>query len=168
MAAPKGNKYAQGHGFGRPRKYEKLEEFEIEVEKYFDSIKITSPLTENIIDGYEDAEKKKPIFIKVPVVNDAGEQVYTKKYVEIPTITGLCVFLGITRETLMNYEKREDFFGTIKIAKLIIENYAENELFKDKGHVGVIFNLKNNFGWKDKQEISHEGEMSVAIIDDIK
>ena len=28
---------------------------------------------------------------------------------------------------------------------------------------GVIFNLKNNFGWKDKQEIEQNGEMNNTV-----
>lgn len=70
------------------------------------------------------------------------------------TITGLCLHLNITRETWTEYAKKEDFSDPVKLAKLKIENYAENKLFRDMGQVtGIIFNLKNNFGWTDKQEI---------------
>lgn len=44
------------------------------------------------------------------------------------------------------------FFDTIKNAKLKIENYLEKHLVTDNGVTGIIFNLKNNYGWKDKQE----------------
>lgn len=65
------------------------------------------------------------------------------------TITGLAVALDCDRKTLLNYESREEFFPTIKKAKQIIENYTEERLFGNNV-TGVIFNLKNNYGWQDK------------------
>jgi len=67
------------------------------------------------------------------------------------TITGLCLALDTSRETLMNYEKREQFFDTIKRAKDKVQNEYELDL-RRKGRSGDIFALKN-FGWTDKQEI---------------
>ena len=83
------------------------------------------------------------------------------------TVTGLCVYLKNSRDTLLDYEnlqskelqcmdkdKQEEFSDTIKDAKLRIHNYAEEFLFTAKNPAGVIFNLKNNWNWVDKQEIS--------------
>ena len=67
------------------------------------------------------------------------------------TITGLANALDTSRETLMNYEKKEAYFDTIKNAKGKIEEEYEIDLRK-KGNSGSIFALKN-FGWKDKQEV---------------
>lgn len=68
-----------------------------------------------------------------------------------PTVSGLCYFLGFEdRHALAEYEKREEFTATVKKARMRIENALESHLYT--GQVaGVIFNLKNNFGWKDKQ-----------------
>lgn len=68
------------------------------------------------------------------------------------TVTGLCLALDITRETLREYVKDEQFSDTIKKAKLKVENYLEKHLITDSSTTGIIFNLKNNFGWTDKQE----------------
>ena len=68
------------------------------------------------------------------------------------TITGLCLSLDICRDTLCEYAKKEEFSDTIKKAKLKVENYLEKHLITDSSTTGIIFNLKNNFGWKDKQE----------------
>lgn len=69
------------------------------------------------------------------------------------TMSGLAVHLGIDRTTLINYGKREQFFDTIKKARDRIESYAEEQLYMNKHTAGVIFNLKNNFGWKDRAEL---------------
>lgn len=71
------------------------------------------------------------------------------------TITGLALALKTSRETLMNYEKRDEFFDTIKEIKLVCENYAEINLF-GKNPTGPIFALKN-YGWADKKEIGLSG-----------
>lgn len=68
------------------------------------------------------------------------------------TITGICIALDICRDTLLEYMKDEKFSDTIKKAKLKVENYLEKHLITDTSTTGIIFNLKNNFGWKDKQE----------------
>ena len=69
-----------------------------------------------------------------------------------PTVCGLADYLGIHRKTLLEYEEKEEFSDTIKRAKNKIELYLEENLYGNNV-AGLIFNLKNNFGWKDKQEI---------------
>lgn len=68
------------------------------------------------------------------------------------TITGLGMALDMSRQDLINYSKKEKFFDTIKKAKMKVENYLEKRLINDNSATGIIFNLKNNYGWKDKQE----------------
>ena len=89
---------------------------------------------------------------------------------ELPyTVSGLALALGFdSRMSLINYcdyEDEEDkpFLDTIKRAKQKIEEYVETRLFVSGIATGVIFNLKNNFGWKDKQEIEQNGEMNNTI-----
>jgi len=67
------------------------------------------------------------------------------------TICGLALWLDVDRETLTNYEKRDEFFGTVKKAKLRVEQQLEEKLHGNCV-TGLIFNLKNNFGWKDRSE----------------
>jgi hypothetical protein len=82
------------------------------------------------------------------------------KIIKPLTITGLALALDTSRETLMNYEGREEFFDAIKRAKLKVENYAEEQLFIKQSPTGPIFALKN-FGWDDKQQTEHSGMMTV-------
>jgi hypothetical protein len=81
------------------------------------------------------------------------------------TVSGLAYALDTNRQTLLNYEENEEFFDTIKKAKAKIECYNEEMLYnKEVPTTGVIFNLKNNYGWKDKQEVS----ASVSYEDSLK
>ena len=77
------------------------------------------------------------------------------------TVSGLAVHLKTSRETLLNYEKRDEFFDTIKEAKDLIECYAEEQLFTNPRTGGIIFNLVNNWGWKNKTEsdVRHQVEI---------
>jgi hypothetical protein len=83
------------------------------------------------------------------------------------TITGLAISLGFTsREALLNYEKTEGyekFFDTVKKAKLIVQNFAEEFLYSGKNVAGAIFNLKCNYGWEDKQTIEHIGRADAPV-----
>ncbi|MGG4217303.1 terminase small subunit [Paenibacillus jamilae] len=97
--------------------------------------------------------------------NDAGDLI--RPY----TITGLALALDTSRKVLLDYEKRDDDYSyTIKKAKLKIENFAEESLFTSKQTAGVIFNLKNNYGWVDKQESKVDanvnGEMGITVVFD--
>ena len=77
------------------------------------------------------------------------------------TITGLAIALDTYRQTLMNYEEKDEFVDTIKKAKQRIENFAEKKLYdKDVPTTGVIFNLKNNYGWVDRQEVDSKVNLS--------
>ena len=68
------------------------------------------------------------------------------------TITGLALALGIDRRTLVNYGNKESYFPLIKNARTRIEQQLEESLYRLGNNSGVIFNLKNNYGWIDKQE----------------
>lgn len=68
------------------------------------------------------------------------------------TVTGLGLALNMSRQDLINYSNKDEFFDTIKKAKARVENYLEKRLITNSSATGIIFNLKNNYGWKDKQE----------------
>ena len=68
------------------------------------------------------------------------------------TMSGLAYALGIDRDTLLNYSKKEEFFGTLKKAKDKVHSDVERRLM-ESNPTGAIFNLKNNFGWKDRTEV---------------
>lgn len=67
------------------------------------------------------------------------------------TITGLAMWLGFCdRQSLYDYEKKEEYTCIIKEARLAVENDYELSL-RSQSVTGSIFALKN-MGWKDKVE----------------
>ena len=70
------------------------------------------------------------------------------KRVYAPTMSGLAYHLEMDRKTLLTYSKDELFHPTIKRARDRVGVALEQRLFGNNV-TGIIFNLKNNFGWKD-------------------
>ena len=80
-------------------------------------------------------------------------------------ISGLADALDMSRQSLLNYSQKEEFFDTITRAKRKCEVYAEEQLFDKSGVTGAKFSLANNFdGWKDKQEIEHSGLLKLEDV----
>jgi len=74
--------------------------------------------------------------------------------VAVPTITGLALHLGFaSRQSMYDYENKEQFAYTIKTARLHLEKHYEEQL-QVGNTTGAIFALKN-FGWIDKSEHDH-------------
>ena len=108
----------------------------------------------------------RPMKFKSPKeIEDKANEYFSKCDVEERpyTITGLAIALDTDRQTLINYENRDEFFDTIKKAKQKVENYAEERLFNGGNTAGVIFNLKNNYGWVDKQEVEANVNSNVVV-----
>lgn len=79
------------------------------------------------------------------------------------TITGLALALGTTRETLCDYEEKDEYSDTIKTAKLRVQHAYEKRLVR-RGNGGDIFALKN-FGWKDKSEVDNTLNIKSAFVE---
>lgn len=71
-------------------------------------------------------------------------------------ICGLAAYLGIDRTTLNRWEKKyPDTFGVvIRKTKAEIEAYLEMCLY-GRNVTGTIFNLKNNFGWAEREKVEN-------------
>lgn len=75
---------------------------------------------------------------------------------DVPTMTALALFLGVSRKTLHNYVGR--YSDILEMAKARVEASLEQRLVSGKGSTqGVMFSLKQ-MGWTDKQEIISENK----------
>lgn len=106
-----------------------------------------------------------------PLRDEEGEVVFDKygepimKGEKPLTITGLALALGFnSRQSLLNYQAKDEFLDTITRAKAKVEQYAEERLFDKDGANGAKFSLANNFeGWREKQQIEAEVNSDVKI-----
>lgn len=142
MASKKDEKMKRA-GIGRPRKYEKAATLRAAIERYFDSI--SRPVEMTNLNGDV-------------IRNDDGEPYTMVEYLRPPTVSGLCLFLGIDRSTWNNYcdpKLHPEFWEVTAQTRARIEAYLEEELLTRPGKDarGIIFNLQNNYDWRQKQEV---------------
>lgn len=99
----------------------------------------------------------RPLLYDDPLVLEAKiDQYFDQPELKVPTIAGLCYFLGFEdRGALAEYEKRDDFSRTVKKARLRIEGDRAERLITGPNTAGVIFDLTNNHGWKNPQHMKH-------------
>lgn len=81
----------------------------------------------------------------------------------LKSMSGLTLALGfLDRDALLSYEKKGEFSGTVKWARLKVAQYYEEQAQQVKNPSFQIFALKN-FGWSDKQEVEHSGTVSNIV-----
>lgn len=150
---------------GRPKKYTAAS-FQRACEAYFDSISYLEPrmkrvavLTEDGLPELDGFGHQK--FKHQQVVTADGKPAFETCWTEPPSLTGLCLYLGIDRATFARYgtpdpenpEESERFCNTVTRARGRVEAYLESRLEDKSAARGAIFNLQQNFGWKEKKEI---------------
>jgi hypothetical protein len=117
------------HAGGRPLLYNTEQELQEAIDKYFDY-----------------CENNESIIIK------NGETIKTKNPL-IPCIAGLAYYLGVDRQTIYNYEKKEKFFGTIKKARdYILYRLEESTVNSESNVTGKIW-ISKQYGYTDKSEL---------------
>lgn len=115
---------------GRPLKFKTVEDLKKVIDEYFDwcDNRMKSVYIEKLGDNIE-------------ISNPAPY-----------TMSGLARRLQIDRKTLVNYSKRDRFLPTIRDAREKVHEDVETRLMDTRNEKGAIFNLKNNFDWRDKTE----------------
>lgn len=126
---------------GRPPFYESPEQMEEGINEYFTHIK---------------GEKLQS------VLEDGTIMEAWARLPEPATITGLALYLGFNdRQSLYDYQAKDEFTCIVKKARTIIECEYEKRL-AGQSPTGAIFALKN-MGWKDKTEVEHVNERYVFV-----
>lgn len=145
---------------GRRKEYtpEKLERA---VERYFKSITRQVQVTEYVPTGEKDKDGH-AIVEKVPVLNSLGKEVWVTEYIVPPSQADLVDFLGIHRSTWNNYsdaEKNPQFAEITTRAWERMKAWNERELKTRPGKdlKGIIFNLENNYGYRERQSVDLNG-----------
>ncbi len=112
----------------------------------------------------------RPLKFKTPEMLEEGIQQYLDycmKNDEPLTITGMCIFLGTTRETIKDYRLKPEYSDILKKAKDRVAYYVERGLLKGKiNPIAAIFHLTNldPDNWRQKQEVQHSGSIALGVI----
>jgi len=106
---------------------------------------ITKAGLEHRIDAYFDNVKKKKL---------------------TASLTGLALHLGVTRRAIVDFKDTDEFADVLARAKLRCENVLEERMIAGAPPTGMIFILKNNYGWNDKVEIDQtiKGNISLSSL----
>lgn len=131
------------HTGGRPKAFNSPDEFRIECENYF------KMCDETVETSYDSKGNEKKI---------------QKPY----TVSGLCLYLGVTKMGLLPYKSKDGYSEIYSWALECCENYTEENALTGKIHpVFSMFSLKNNFGWRDQQDINVNQEPQKLSKEDI-
>lgn len=134
---------------GWPGKYRNGEMLAKAVEAYFASISRTVEALEEYDTGEKDADGH-AIYASRPILNDAGERIRYLEFVVPPTVGGLCAHLGITLRTWDEFcdrDRHPEFYDIAEQACRRMRAWREEQLLTRRDVRGVIFDLKNNFGY---------------------
>lgn len=148
MPAPKGHTFSIGNS-GKPKTFKSPDELQLYVDEYFKK-EDDNPI--KIWHSQLDKKTNKPV-----------EMLIQRPY----AIEGLALHLGLTRQTLLNYEKREGyekFFDIIVCAKEKIRlSLIQNALVGGLKERFAEFVLTNNSTYVNASKIDHgssDGTMS--------
>ncbi|THG30685.1 terminase small subunit [Naasia lichenicola] len=152
-AVAQDNDSEQPNPVGRPLKFKTVEDLELAIQNYFAEC---DPHTEKTL---------------VEVGRDSHDNMLFDSRLRITeqkpyTVSGLARSLGIDRDTLINYKKRDEFIGSIQAAYDRCHEYAESQLF-GRAQAGAAFSLKNNWGWKDRTEVENNHTGNVSFVNDV-
>ncbi|OUN21603.1 terminase small subunit [Pseudoflavonifractor sp. An85] len=126
-----------------------------QVQQYLDSISRTVEVTEQVPTGEVD-EKGRPLYERKPIYNDRGEIIRTREYLIPPTITGICLHLGITPGTWKrwcDHQAHPELEEATEWVTGILQAWSEEQLLTRKDVRGVVFHLQNNHGYAQKVEV---------------
>lgn len=137
----------RGDFMGRKKAYATPKSFEQAVNRYFRSI----------------TAKR-----KIDMENEAGEPIDLTIYVKPPSVAGLCRHIGISKETWSQYGKAAGYRETVEDARMRMEEYLAEQVCREKGTAGIIFNLQCNFGWTPKSAVAQDGRIEVIMSEEMK
>jgi len=125
---------------GRPVLFKTAREMQEKIDEYFESCWI---------------EKITEVAEKDGKITTSNSRYQNKPY----TMMGLAMTLGMSRETLCQYRKKDKFSDTINKARQKVEMNVEEYLLEGKNAAGPIFWLKNNAEkkYRDKSELEAYG-----------
>ena len=84
---------------------------------------------------------------------------WVTEYLVVPSVGGLCEFLGIHRSTWAEYCSQEEFSDTTTRVQGRLRAWREEQLLTRKDVKGIIFDLENNYGYKEHRDVRITGSV---------
>ena len=155
---------------GRKRKYRTAKALEKAVDAYFAAISYEAPAvvsTPTGETGRDGSVKWKTVMLreKTKEPGVGGAPITVTKWLRPPSMAGLMLHLGITRETWSSYGSLEDYSVVVERARARMEDYWASRL-DGKGARGAKFALSCCYGWKeggDSRKAEEEAALSAFV-----
>lgn len=158
----------------RTKKYKSAAALLKAVDKYFDKISREIDVTELVPllddDGHAVMGKRGPIYVQEKVRDNSGNVMRKLQYTVPPSLAALCLDIGISSVTWAAYSDDDDLGPVCAYAKLRVEAYLTEQVNIRDRPQGVIFNLQNNYGWRERSEHTakiHDETEGISLIDKI-
>lgn len=146
---------------GAPRAYTPAQLAKAVV-RYFAGITRRVAVTEKVATDRKDAYGH-VVYEDRPVCNALGKEFYREEFLIPPTVLGLCQFLGIHRDTWASYCKNEEYSDTTSYVRGRLQCWREEQLLTRKDIAGIKFDLENNYGYREKQQIQVGGSLEELL-----
>lgn len=137
-------------------------------ENYFKSISALRPVQE-LYDTGRTNKKGLPVMAYRDVIKDSGKEagkpLMQRVYFVPPSMLGLYLYLGVSKQTASNYRKQGGLYEeALEAAELKVEEYKARALSEGiKRPQGIIFDLQCNHGWRAAEEKNESRNASIII-----
>lgn len=85
---------------------------------------------------------------------------------ELPSIKGMMIYLDMYKDAFYKYLTYEGYGDIMEHARLIIANWAEEDVYSTKGMAaGKLAYMKNIHSWADKLETKNENNNTTVQLD---
>lgn len=122
------------------------------------------PLNQKLSSNFNQPEFANPVELveKIDLYFQEVEHADLNKRIE-PSTASLALHLNMSRKMLNAWEEKPIYGPIISAAKTRIESYLSSRLIDGRPNTGgVALVLKNDFDWREKQELSGELTFSVT------
>lgn len=134
------------HPGGRPPKYSNPDIMQKKIDEYFNQC----------IPIYAKDESGKVL------IGQNGKPIIEN--INAPTVTGLALFLGYAdRQSIYDNQKRDGFSCILKKARSKVEEWVLQHTFNGDIPTAVGIFILKQFGYTDKQDLHHSGNMDLEI-----
>ncbi len=139
------------------RKYKTAKQLRTAVDRYIRKNSRILPRTEEVWSGELDDKGHRVMTLNAIQAED-GSTIEYRAWAIPPNVGGLCRELGISRQTWADYcnrEKHPEFAEVVQDVQDMMQTWLEEELLTrpDKELKGIIFNLENNYRYRNHVEV---------------